>query len=342
MLHAIRVSLSVLAASAALPWALPASAETTLVINAFLPAQHTLNTKVLKPWADEVAKATDGRVKVQIPPSTVAAPDQLWNSVRNGVVDGAYLFNGTVQGQLKLMQLPHLPFMGTNARGNSVALWRTYDKYFKPATEYKDVQLLAVMVFPAGIMYSLKAPIESERDLRGTKVWALPGVPAKLMSMAKAGVISTPAAKMSELVAGGTVDAFVGIPDMDAEAFKVIRYAKSATTVPGGLSTPSFSLILNRQKWESLSQQDRDIIIKLSGEAFADRMAAFDQVESAAHAAAVQSGLKYHVAAPQLVEELGKGATVLKTEWLANAKNAKVNGDEALAYYGAQSAGGGK
>jgi TRAP-type transport system periplasmic protein len=167
-------------------------------------------------------------------------------------------------------------------------------------------------------------------------------VPAKLMTMAKAGVISTPAAKMSELVAGGTVDAFVGIPDMDAEAFKVIRYAKSATTVPGGLSTPSFSLVLNREKWESLSQQDRDIITRLSGEAFAERMAAFDQVESEAHAAAVANGLKYHAAAPQLVDELSQGAATLRTEWLANAKNAKVNGDEALAYYGAQSAGGGK
>lgn len=130
-----------------------------------------------------------------------------------------------------------------------------------------------------------------------------------------------------------------GIPDMDAEAFKVIRYAKSATTIPGGLSTPSFSLIVNRQKWESISQQDRDIITKLSGEAFADRMAAFDQVESAAHAAAVQSGLKYQVAAPKLVEELNQGATVLKNEWLANAKKANVNGEEALAYYRTQSAG---
>lgn len=287
-----------------------------------------------------MAQATNGRVKVQIPPASVAAPDQLWNSVRNGVVDGAYLFNGTVQGQLKLMQMPQLPFLGTNARANSVALWRTYDKYFKAANEYKDVHLLSTVVFPAGIMYSLKAPIESERDLQGTKVWALPGVPAKLMTMAKAGVISTPAAKMSEIVAGGTVDAFVGIPDMDAEAFKVIRYAKSATTIPGGLSTPSFSLIVNRQKWESISQQDRDIITKLSGEAFADRMAAFDQVESAAHAAAVQSGLKYHAAAPQLVAELNKGASVLTNEWLANAKKANVNGDEALAYYRAQSAGG--
>lgn len=343
MSHSTRLFLGGLGISVALALVLgaaPAQANTTLVINAFLPAQHTMNVKVLKPWADAVTKATDGRVKVQIPPASVAAPDQLWNSVRNGVVDGAYLFNGTVPRQLKLMQMPQLPFLGTNARANSVAFWRTYEKYFTAANEYKEVHLLSLVVFPAGNIYSLKGPINSERDLQGVKVWALPGVPAKLMAMAKAGVISTPAAKMSEIVAGGSVDAFVGIPDMDADGFKVIRYAKNATIVPGGLTTPSFSLILNRQKWESISKQDQDIITKLSGEAFADRMAAFDQVESAAHAAAVKDGLKYQTASPQFVTELDKGASVLRNEWLANAKSEKVDGAAALAYYRAQSADG--
>lgn len=319
-----------------------ANAETKLIINAFLPGPHVMNVKVLKPWADDVAKATNGRVKIEVPPASVAAPDQLWNSVRNGVVDGAYLFNGTVQGQLKLMQMPQLPFLGTHARENSVALWRTYEKFFRPANEYKDVHLLSTVVFPAGIMYSMDKPISSVQDLQGTKVWALPGVPAKLMTMAKAGVVSTPAAKMSEIVAGGTVNAFVGIPDMDAEGFKVISYAKSATTVPGGLTTPAFSFIMNRQKWGSLSQQDRDIITKLSGEAFAERMEAFDQVEASAHAAAMKAGLAYKEASPQLLEELQKGATTLTNEWLAISKSAKVNGAEALTYYRSQSTGSSK
>ncbi|MBS0316986.1 MAG: TRAP transporter substrate-binding protein DctP [Proteobacteria bacterium] len=341
MLHRRLFISAALAATVALG-AGPARADTTLVINAFLPAQDPMNTKVLKPWAEAVEKATAGRVRVQIPPTSVAAPDQLWNSVRNGVVDGAYFFNGTVPNQLKLMQMPQLPFLGTSARANSVAFWRTYEKYFKPASEYKDVHLLALMVIPTGHIYSLKGPIESGNDIRGVKIWALPGVPAKLMAMAGAGVVSTPAAKMSEIVAGGMVDGFVGIPDMHAEAFKVIRYAKSATIVPGGISTPSFSLILNRQKWESLSPQDRDIITKLSGEAFADRMAAFDEVEAAAHAQAAKEGLKYLPAPPQLVAELKKGADKMTAEWLAMAKARGIDGQAAFAYYREQSASGSK
>ena len=318
--------------------AAPAWADTTLVINAFLPAQDTMNTQILRPWADAVTKATDGRVKVQIPPSSVAAPDQLWNSVRSGVVDGAYLYNGLLTNQLKLMHMPQLPFLGPSANANSVALWRTYDKYFKAADEYKSVHLLGVMVMPSGILYSLKGPIESEHDLQGVKVWALPGVPAKMMAMAKAGVNATPAARMSEIVAGGMVDVMVGNPDMYSDTFKVMRYAKSATMVPGGFSTPSWSLVLNRPKWESISPADREIITKLSGEALAERAAAFDNVEAAAHAAAVQSGVKYLSASPQFVTALEKSGAVLTNQWLATAKTEKVDGAAALAYYKAQSA----
>jgi TRAP-type C4-dicarboxylate transport system substrate-binding protein len=324
---------SAIALSGSMLFGTAAHAQTTLVINAFLPPQDTLNTKIIKPWAEDVARATDGRVKVRILPTSIAAPDQLWNSVKHGVVDGAYVFNGTVQRKLKLMQMPHLPFVSSSAEGNSVGLWRTYEKYFAPALEYREVHLLGVMVLPSGIMYSMKQPIQSVKDLHGVKVWALPGVPSRSMELAGAGVVSTPAAKMPEIVAGGTVDAFVGIPDMHARTFKVVRYARSATVLPGGLSAPSFSLILNKKTWDALSQQDRDIITRLSGEALARRMQAVDKVEAAAHEEAVKGGLTYRPASPQLVTEMKQITAPLESAWLANAAKLKVDGKAALAYY---------
>jgi TRAP-type C4-dicarboxylate transport system substrate-binding protein len=322
-----------IALSAAMLFGTAAQAQTTLVINAFLPPQDTLNVKVIKPWAEDVAKETEGRVKIRILPTSIAAPDQLWNSVKNGVVDGAYVFNGTVQRKLKLMQMPHLPFVSSSAEGNSVGLWRTYEKYFAPAAEYRDVHLLGVMVLPSGIMYSMKHPIQAAKDLQGVKVWALPGVPSKSMALAQAGVVSTPAAKMPEIVAGGTVDAFVGIPDMHARTFKVVRYARSATVLPGGLSAPSFSLILNNKTWDAIPQRDRDIITGLSGAALAKRMQAVDQVEAASHEEAVKHGLKYQSASPQFIAEMKQITAPLQSAWLANAAKLKVDGQAALAYY---------
>lgn len=313
-----------------------AHATTTLVINAFLPPQHIFNVAVMRPWAADVERVTQGRVSVVFPPTSIGSPQQQWDVVRKRIVDGAYIFNGLIQNKTSLVQLAHLPLGSSTAVGMSVALWRTYVKYFEPAGEYRDVHLLALVVFPSGSIYSLKRPATSMDSIRGVKLWALPGVASTLMDRAGAGVVATPASKMSELVAGGTVDGFVGIPDMDAVRFNVMRYARYETAVPGGVTAPSFSLFVNRQVWGSISQADRDAITALSGEAFARRMAVLDAANTRAHAESVAQGLKQVDPPATFVEALRNLAQPMNRKWLANAARLHVNGPEGLAYYRAQ------
>ncbi|NML31923.1 TRAP transporter substrate-binding protein DctP [Paraburkholderia antibiotica] len=320
---------------AALWMALPAvvQAQTTLVINAFLPPQHIFNVDVMKPWAADVERVTQGRVKVVFPPTSIGSPQQQWDVVRKRIVDGAYIFNGLIQNKARLVQLAHLPLGSSTAEGMSIALWRTYTKYFETADEYRDVHLLALVVFPAGELYGLHQPVTSLDSIHGVKFWALPGVASTLMDRGGAGVVATPAAKMSELVAGGTVDGFAGIPEMDAARFNVLRYARYETTVPGGVTAPSFSLFVNRQVWESIAPADRDAITALSGEAFARRMATLDTVNRQAREQAVAQGLKLVEPSPAFVDSLRTLAQPLDKQWLANAARLHVDGPAALAYY---------
>lgn len=311
----------------------PAWASTTLVINTYLPTQHPINVQILKPWAADVARVTQGRVNVVFPPASLAAPQQLWEAVAGRVVDGAYIFNGNFYRQLPLMQLAHLPLGSSTAQSMSVALWNTYQDYFKSANEYKDVELLALFVIPSGEIYGLNHPIDSITDLQGKKIWALPGVAAEMMEAAHAGVMSTPAAKMSEIVAGGMVDGFAGIPEMDASALKVIRYAKFETVVPGGLTSPSFSLILNKRQWQEIAPQDRAAIASVSGEVLARRLGALDQINANALKRAEADGLKVSVASPQFVQQLRQAATPIEDAWLKCAEASHVDGKAALAFY---------
>ncbi|CAE6822444.1 TRAP transporter substrate-binding protein DctP [Paraburkholderia domus] len=308
-------------------------ASTTLVINTYLPVQHPINTRLLKPWAADVERVTQGRVKVVFPPASIAAPQQMWEAVTGSVVDGAYIFNGNFYRQLPLMQITHLPLGSASAQSMSLALWETYQDFFKPADEYKDVELLALFVIPAGQIYGLNHPIDSVADLRGKKIWAVPGVAAEVMESAQAGVMSTPAAKMSEIVASGMVDGFAGIPEMDASALKVIRYAKFETVVPGGLTSPSFSLILNKQKWQEISPQDRAAIAGVSGEVFARRLSALDQINSKALKNAEADGLKVSVASPKFVKQLRQIAAPIENAWIERAAASHVDGKTALAFY---------
>ncbi len=313
-----------------------APAATTLVINELLPPGHAFNREVLEPWGKAVERVTQGRVHVSIPAVPLAPPAQLWNAVVEDVVDGAYVFNGLIPHQLPLEQIAALPFIGGTSESSSVALWKTYERYFKPAHEYRSVKLLALFSLPPDEIYSMGRPIVKPGDLKGRRLWALPGVPQQLLAKSGAGVVSSPAVQVSELVAGGTVDSVAGMDDYDARAFKILGYMKSETVIPGGLSMPSFSLIVNRRKWESIAPADRAAIERISGLAFARRMQRINVANAAARRYSEKLGIRLMQASPALMAEFKGYAKPLFTQWLASARAMHVDGPAALKYFEAQ------
>lgn len=309
---------------------------TTLLMNSFLAPQHPVTRVVIKPWAEKVTAATEGRVKIDVAPNSLAAPHQQQASVVKGVFDVAYQFHGLMAEQVKLNQVAHLPFVNTTARGSSVALWRTYERHFAKAGELSDVQVLAMFVLPPGVAFGMDKPILSTADLKGQKIYGLPGVPARVLEAAGAGVVAAPAARSYEVVSGKTVDAFVGYSVSDADGLKTLPYANHVTDVPGNLTAPSFVLFMSKKRWDALSAKDRDIIRSLTGEAFARNMAVYDELETKARSAAAARGVKFHQAGDAFVQDLRRFAAPLTEAWLADAAKLGVNGREALDFYIAQ------
>lgn len=310
-----------------------AHADTTLLFNSFLAPQHPINTRVLKPWAEDVAKATGGRVKIEIAPASLAAPPAQMDAVVKGIVDGAYIFNGFLQGKVVLPQVAHLPFVNASAKASSVALWRTYEAHFAKAGEYKDVELLSLFVFPGGPFYGMKGPVTSVADLKGVKFYALPGTAAQVLEAAGAGVVAVPAARSHEVISGGTVDAFAGYPVQDAISFHTLQYAKAITDVPGHLTAPSFSLFVNKKRWASIAPADREAIQRLSGEAFAARSAVYDEIEAKARETAAAQGIRFVQADAAFVDALRGYGAKLQQDWLAAAAKLGVDGPAALKTY---------
>ena len=58
-----------------------ANAKTRLTVNCFWAPQHFVCKSILKTWGEQVEKVTEGRVKVSIPPKSVAPPPHQWSSV---------------------------------------------------------------------------------------------------------------------------------------------------------------------------------------------------------------------------------------------------------------------
>ena len=69
----------------------PAAAQTTLTMSSWVSPSHLLTKDVLAVWGQQVEKATNGRVKLQMLPKHPSAAPGTFDAVRDGLVDVSYV-----------------------------------------------------------------------------------------------------------------------------------------------------------------------------------------------------------------------------------------------------------
>ncbi len=309
------------------------AAPTKVLFNSFIQKGHLWNQGVLLPWLDMVTEETEGRVVFEVPPSSLAAPQAQYDGVVKGVFDAAYTANIFVENRIKLPAIGQLPFSQVSSEASSLALWNTYEKYFAQANEYKDVHLLALWVGMGGDIVSTKEPVDSLDDLKGIKVYALPGSTADMMERAGAAVVAVPAVRSYELISSGTVDAFAGLDGYDFEMFKDMQYGKHVTKVPGGTASPVFSIFINKRVWNRISKEDQATITRLAREPLGKLMGVYDRNMRESEKRLTEQGIVYQDASESFLEELKQVGQPSIDAWFAEAEKLGVNGPEALEFY---------
>lgn len=330
-LLSLAIAVAVMALAAAAP---PAQAAERLVLNCFWPPQHAVCRKIMPTWGKWVEEATEGRVKVVIPPKSLASPPEQWQSVQNGIADAAAQFNGFIANRVWGPTVAMQPFIATqDAPAMSQALWETSQKFF--AKEYKGIHLLSLWVITPGTLWSqTDTPVNSIEDLKSRKIWALPGTNANIMKSVGAGVVSGPAVQMNEIVSRGVVDAYVGVSPTSVRDFRIIPYTKSMTEFERGIYSTSFSFLMSEKKWNALSKKDQDAIMSVSGAKFG-RMAAAYWVEAdkTAEVELKKAGVKTVKADPKFEAALIKIGDKLTENWIATANKRGIDGQATYDFY---------
>jgi TRAP-type C4-dicarboxylate transport system substrate-binding protein len=174
----------------------PADAE-ALLVNCLWPAQHFFCGDVLTPWAEDVAEATEGRVTVAVPPRSLTPPPKQIESIRGGLFDAGFTFNGFLADEIAGPLLAMRPVTGSaDDRTSSIALWHTYETHLAGIDEYDGLHLLSAFVAPGGDFYSLNdTSIETLAEATDRKMWALPHVTSAILSAGGGSVVSGPASR---------------------------------------------------------------------------------------------------------------------------------------------------
>lgn len=326
-----RVALAAVVAISGL-YAGAANAETILRMNNWLPPSHSQRVNVMEPWAKMVEEATEGRVKVQLSAASLGAPPRQYDLAADGITDVAFGVHGYTPGRFKLSAVAELPFIAEKAETLSVALWRTYKKFFEQANEYKDVVLLSVWTHGSGRILTSEAagPVTSLETYKGKKIRVGGGI-AQKVNHALGGVdVAAPANQVYELLSQGVVDGAL-LPIEAYPPFKLTGVIKYATEIPGGFYTSPWFAVMNREVFEKLSPEDQKALMSVSGEALA-RLGgqAFDKGDNAAETMMKADGVELIVADDAFVASIKDTIGFFENDWIKEANSLNVDGAAAL------------
>src|SRR5438876_1043695 len=308
----------------------PALAQTTtLTMSSWVSPQHHLTGVVLQGWANEVEKATSGRVKLQMLPKHPSAPPGTFDAVRDGLVDVSYVTASYTPARHILPLMAELPGAGETALINSVAYSRIHWKHFDKVGEYKGVKLLGVFTHGPGQMFT-KRSVAGINDIQGLKIRTGGGVAEAVAKALGTSAFVKPAPESYELLSSGVADG-VFFPLESIVSFKLETVLEQATLFPGGMYSSAFGFFMNEDKWNKLPKQDQDAIEKISGEHIARLAgASWDEADRKGLEALKKSGVKIVNADPAFVAEVKKRSAPIIDEWITAASAKGVEASKIL------------
>ena len=260
-----RVFVAALAAALLSGTAMTSGAQ-ELRLSTFVPPVHVIYREILVPWANEVAKATNGEVKVTLYPSMQLggkAPE-LYRQAVDGVADIVFTLPGYTSPAFPRTQMIELPGLKPDGVAATNMMWDLLDPYLLP--EYEGVKVIALWgAEDAGLM-TRGGAIRSLADLKGKRMRAPSAAQAKQLEVMGAVPIAMPITEVYQSLERGVVDGamlpFSTIPD-----FRLGEVAKGYTIAGPLFGRSSFLVAMNKKKYDSLSPKARAAIDRLSGRA---------------------------------------------------------------------------
>lgn len=311
-----------------------ARADATLTMNVAMPRTSSFFLGLYQPWAEAVERESGGHVKVAMPAASLAPLGRQWDMVAGGIADVAMTPDDFIRQRVKLPFLAEIPFIAPNSVAATLAIWRTQQKYFAAAHEYKGMKLLGIWVNGGDTLMTRERPVTTLADFRGLKLW----VPTPSMRQAVENFGATPvpsegAGTLFDFVSGGVVDgAVTGRGSLIS--FQIARYIKEITVFPGQLSYDVFSFFMSEQAYARLSPDERAAVDRASYETISRTAAeGFVAQDDRGMAATKQYGITVRTASDDLVAQLRPKIAFLKEDWLANAKERSIDGAAAYDFY---------
>lgn len=294
-----------------------------------------INSGIVDKYLAEITEVTEGRVNFVDPETINRDHSQQFALVTSGQVDAAYVLNSYLAESHPLLQLPMQPMLGGSAEQTAVSLWRLHDEYLSKTDYFPEAKLLGFISAPAAHIWRDSAmPITANEDIANQNEYHIPyfhGLDTRGPAAMRAEVAEWTSEYKTRnnksptfFLAHGAAIA-LGIWNEEASV--------SVVEVDNGLYTPTFSVILSNEAWAQISAEDQEAIRAVSGEALANRSAAWDAFDNSFRSRMLDLGLDFEKADETLVNELLIGSLTGLRAWSDSANNLGIPATEAMKSY---------
>jgi TRAP-type transport system periplasmic protein len=281
----------------------------SLKVSHYLPPNHTFQRELAK-WGEGLSQQSQGQLTLNIFPASQLGPvNRQFDMVRNGVVDIAVGLHGATPGRFPMTDLVSLPYSTPKAGNNSAITSRRLTELAPNylAAEHAGMKILWMAVTNPLMFHTSKRQIFKVDDFKGLRVRYAGEQFAQIIPLLGAAPLAVPPAETADSLAKGIVDAAT-FPYEACQSFDlgtVLKYS-----LEPGVSTATFAVAMNPNKFKSLPEDLQQLIDKTTGPAMAERFGvAFDVSE--------KNGRDYMLAKGIVISKLQDGELARIKELLA-------------------------
>ncbi len=314
-----------LAVTSAIP---VAAQEVTLRMHSFLPPQSVLANEIMKPFADRVVAASDGRIAIQQfdSMSLGGRPTDLIDQARDGVADIVLTLPGYTPGRFPRTEVFELPFMMADPVGTSKAFQQMIEEDFQ-ASEYGDFKILTAWVHGPGVIHTAE-PVNSLEDMAGKTLRGPTRIINELLAELGAEPIGMPVPAVPEALSKGVINGTV-IPWEVTKTLRLTELVGNHTefTGPEALYTATFVFAMNKASYEALPDDLRAIIDAESGQMMAGMSSAsMVEFDAPAREIAIEAGSNIVALEADEIARWKEAAQPVVDRWVAEMDEKGIDG----------------
>jgi TRAP-type C4-dicarboxylate transport system substrate-binding protein len=239
----------------------------TLTFHHFLSPKAPPHSKIFEPWARNLEKISNGKIKVELFPSMSMGgkPNELYNQVRDGSADIVFTIAGYSAGVFSRSEVFELPTMqGSDSLETAHIIKENFDLIEE---DYKDVKPILVGVAGNYMLHTSTKKIENIDDLKGLKLRSPSRTGAWYISELGAEPVGMPLPDVPQALSKNAIDGAV-LPMEIFPALKFQDLTKYSTELKngGGFGNSVAVILMNKKRFESLSKELQGYIEQSAGE----------------------------------------------------------------------------